>query len=110
MTLHEPDAPRKPRPDKGPRRFWLYAPYVVVLVAAIGWSAAWVWIRSEVAGRMDATAQRLREAGLTMDWKARRIDGYPFRVDVTLDDVRLAEPSGWALAASQIKAEAYAYK
>jgi len=103
-TLHDPGAPRKP-----PRRFWLYAPYVVLLIVVGGWSLAWVFIRAEVAGRMDATAARLREAGFTMDWKARRIDGYPFRVDVTLDGVRLAEPSGWALAAPQIKAETYAY-
>ncbi len=104
MTLHDPDPTRKP-----PRRFWLYAPYVVLLVAIVGWSAAWIFVQSELAGRMDATARRLRDAGFTMDWKARRIEGYPFRIDVTLDGVRLAEPSGWALAAAQIKAEAYAY-
>ncbi len=105
MTLPDQTPARKQ-----PRRFWLYAPYVVLLIAIVGWSLAWLWIRSEVAGRMDATASRLREAGFAMDWKARRIDGYPFRIDVTVDGVRLAEPSGWALAAPQIKAEAYAYK
>lgn len=105
MTLHDQNPPRKP-----PRKVWLFAPYVVLLVAAIAWSAAWLWIRSEIAGRMDAAARRLSDAGYTMDWKARRIDGYPFRVDVTLDGVRLAEPSGWALAAPQLKAEAYAYR
>lgn len=105
MTLPDQTQPRKP-----PRRFWLYAPYVVLLIAIAGWSLAWVWIRGEIAGRMDAAASRLREAGFTVDWKARRIDGYPFRVDVTLDGLRLAEPSGWALTAPRIKAEAYAYK
>jgi len=105
MTLHDQNPPRKPA-----RRFWLYAPYVVLLVAIVGWSLAWVWIRSEIAGRMDATASRLREAGFVMDWTSRRIDGYPFRIDVTLDGLRLAEPSGWALAAPRIKAEAYAYE
>ena len=95
---------------KRPRRFWLYAPYVVLLIAIVGWSLAWLWIRTEIGHRMDATASRLREAGFVMDWKARRIDGYPFRIDVTLDGVRLAEPSGWALAATRIKAETYAYK
>jgi len=105
MSLHDPDPPRKP-----PRRVWLYAPYVVLAVGVVGWSLAWLWIRSEVAGRMDAAAERLREAGFKMDWKARRIGGYPFRIDVDLDGVRLAEPSGWALAAPRIKSEAYAYQ
>ncbi|HEX4179893.1 MAG TPA: DUF2125 domain-containing protein [Caulobacteraceae bacterium] len=103
--MPDPDAPRKP-----PNRFWLFAPYVALLIAAVGWSVAWVWIRSEVAGRMDAAATRLREAGYAIDWSRRRIDGYPFRIDVTVDDPRLAERSGWALTAPQIRAEAYAYR
>ena len=110
MSLHDPEPPRKPPADKRVRRFWLYAPYVVLLIAIMGWSLAWLWIRAEVAGRMDAAAAHLREAGFTMDWKARRIGGYPFRIDVTIDELRMAEPSGWALAAPQIKAEAYAYE
>ena len=110
MTLPDPDPPGKPAKSASRIRFWLFAPYVVLLVVIIGWSLAWVWIRSEVAGRMDQTASRLQGAGWTMEWKTRRIDGYPFRIDVTLDGVRLAEPSGWALAADQIKAEAYAYE
>jgi hypothetical protein len=105
MTLHDPNLPRKRL-----SRFWLYAPYVVVLIAAIGWSLVWLWLRAEIAHRMDATATRLREAGYTVDWTARRIDGYPFRIDVTLEQTRLAEPSGWALAAAEIRAEAYAYE
>jgi hypothetical protein len=103
MTLHDLPSPRKPR------RFWLYAPYVVVLIAAGFWTLAWIGIRIQIEQEMDRTAQRLRDAGYVMDWKARRIDGYPFRVDVTLDQPRIAEPSGWALAAPQLKAEAYSY-
>jgi hypothetical protein len=105
MTLPDPNAPRKPV-----RRFWLFAPYVVVVALAIAWSFVWLAVRTEVAGRMDAAAEHLRMAGYTIDWKARRIGGYPFRIDVTLDGLTLAERSGWTLAAPQIKAEAYAYR
>jgi hypothetical protein len=103
-TLHD-----APLPRKRPNRFWLYAPYVVVLAVAGLWSLAWIGIRVEVEEAMDKTAARLRDAGYVMEWKDRRIDGYPFRVDVTLDQPRIAEPSGWGLAAPQIKAEAYVY-
>jgi hypothetical protein len=92
------------------RRVWLYLPYGVLAVAAIAWSLAWLAIRAEVAARMDAAAERLRLAGYTVDWKTRRIDGYPFRIDVTLDGLRLAERSGWALTAPQVRTEAYAYR
>jgi hypothetical protein len=105
MTLHEPETSRK-----RPRRFWLYAPYAVLLVAAVLWSLAWFWIRGQAAARMDAGAERLRLAGYTVEWSARRIDGFPFRVDLTLDGLRLGEASGWTLSAPQIRAEAYAYR
>jgi hypothetical protein len=105
LTLPAPVALRKP-----PRRFWLFAPYVALLIAAIGWSLAWVWIRSEVASRMDTAAERLREAGYTVEWSARRIGGYPFRINVAVDNLRLGERSGWGLTAPQIRAETYAYE
>jgi hypothetical protein len=108
MTLPDPIAARKP-PTGRVSRFWLYAPYVALLVVATGWSVAWFVIRAEVAARMDAAARSARDAGYTLDWKARRIDGYPFRIEVTLDGIHVGEPSGWALSADQIKAETYAY-
>ena len=101
-TLHDP--------GKRPNRFWLYAPYVVVLIAAVLWSLFWLGIRVEVEQAMDKTAARMRDAGYVMEWKDRRIDGYPFRIDVTLDQPRFAEPSGWGLSAPQLKAETYAYQ
>ena len=103
--MPDPDAPRKPL-----SRFWLFAPYVVLLIAIVGWSLAWVWIRAEVAGRMDAAAARLRGEGYTIEWSRRTISGYPFRVEMVLDGLHLGERSGWALAAPQIRAETYAYR
>jgi hypothetical protein len=103
--LPEPETARK-----RPRRFWLYAPYAVVLAGAVLWSLAWIWLRGEVAGRMDASAERLRLAGYTVDWSARRISGYPFRMEVVFDGLTLAERSGWRLNAPQVRAEAYAYE
>jgi hypothetical protein len=104
MTLHEPETA-----GKRPRRFWLYAPYVVLLIGAVAWGLGWFWIRGQVAARMDAAAERLRLAGYTIEWTARRIGGFPFRVDVTLEGLRMGEASGWALATPEVRAEAYAY-
>ena len=47
--MPEPDAPRKP-----PKRFWLYAPYVLLAVAAVGWSGWWVYGRGRIAAGLDA--------------------------------------------------------
>ena len=106
--MPDQDAARKPA-RKPISRLWLFGPYVALLIAMIGWSLFWVWARAEVAGRMDAAAERARLAGYTMDWAGRKIGGYPFRIAVTLDGLRLGEPSGWALSAPEVKAETYAY-
>jgi len=104
MSMPDTPAPRKP-----PRRFWLYAPYAVAVVAAVAWSGLWWMLSVQTAQRMDDEAAVLRARGWSVAWGGRRIDGYPFRIDVVLNDPRLAEPSGWAVAAPQLKGEAFAY-
>ena len=78
--MPEPDAPRKP-----PKRFWLYAPYVLLAVAAVGWSGWWVYGRGRIAAGLDAAAASAQAAGGELSWRTRRIGGYPFRFDVTLE-------------------------
>jgi hypothetical protein len=48
----------------------------------------------------------LRQSGYEIGWKERRIDGYPFRLNVTLTDARIREPSGWALEAPKLEGQA----
>ena len=104
MTMPDPDSPRKP-----PRRFWLFAPYVVLLVAAAVWSGVWLAARASLIGRLDAAAERLRGEGYVATWKSRAVGGYPFRLDVVIQEARLVEPSGWGLSAPRLEAQAYAY-
>lgn len=101
MSLPDPTPPRKFR------RLGLYLPFVVLALAVAAWSAAWVWARGQAQSRMDAAAAGLARAGYQLTWKDRVVGGYPFRMDVTLTDVRLHEPSGWALEAPRIEGEAY---
>jgi hypothetical protein len=104
MTLPDLPAGRKP-----PRRLWLFGPYVVLVVAAILWSGAWLWIRGQVAARLDAAAAHSALNGPSLAWDHRRIGGYPFRIEVVLDNARASEASGWGLQAPQVRAETYAY-
>jgi hypothetical protein len=92
-----------------PRRFWLFAPYVALAVVAAGWSLAWLAMTGEGQRRMDGAAASLRAAGWTVAWSHRQVGGYPFRLDVDLEDVRLADPSGWAVSLPSLKTEAFAF-
>jgi len=103
MTLPDPPPPRKVR------RRGLYAPYVLALVLAAGWCGAWFWIRGEAERRMAAARDQLAASGYTLAWQSRRIDGFPFRLDLHLTGVKVGEPSGWAVSLPRLEAEAYAY-
>lgn len=104
MTMPDPSRPRKP-----PSRFWLFAPYVALLIAIAVWSGVWLGARASLIGRLDAAAERLRGEGYVVAWKSRAVGGYPFRLDMTLEQARFVEPSGWGLAAPKLEAQAYAY-
>ena len=103
MSLPDPPAARKPS------RFWLFAPFVLTLAAAAAWSALWVAEQHQVEGRLDAAAQAAAGAGYRLSWNSRSVSGYPFRLHATLTNASLTEPSGWALHAPRIEAQAYAY-
>jgi hypothetical protein len=101
MSVPDPAAPRKLS------RLGLYAPFAIAVALAIAWSAAWLWARGQAQSRMDQAVADLSRAGYQIGWKERQIGGYPFRLDVTLTDARLREPSGWGLEAPRLEAEAY---
>ena len=103
--MPDQDAPRKP-----PRRIWLVAPYILLGLAIMGWSAGWMVLRGQMEQRMDQAAADLRKAGFEVAWKERKVAGYPFRFYVTLTEARLREPSGWALDMPVLKAEASALR
>ncbi|CAN7616108.1 DUF2125 domain-containing protein [Phenylobacterium sp. LjRoot225] len=103
MSLHDPGVARKPR------RLGLYLPFVLLLVAAVAWSVFWLWARGQVQGRMEAAVADFSRAGYQLSWSRRTIGGFPFRMDVTLSDARVQEPSGWSLQAPVLEGEAFLY-
>jgi hypothetical protein len=64
---------------------------------------------SQTQSRLDAGAAALRRAGWSVAWDSRHVGGYPFRLDVDVANLRLADPSGWAVALPALKSEAFAF-
>ena len=104
MTLPDRSPPRKSR------RLGLVLPWLALALLAGGWSLAWFKLRAEAVSRMDAAAVELRAQGYPVEWKTRTVTGYPFRLDITLTDARIGEPSGWAMALPTLKGEAWIYR
>jgi len=63
-------------------RFWLYTPFVLLLLVAIAWSAAWFAIRSRAGEALDGWLAAEARAGRQWTCQDRTIGGYPFRIEV----------------------------
>lgn len=88
----------------------LYAPFIVVLVALAAWTGWWFYLTRQIETRLDAQAETLRRAGWTVDYVKDGITGWPFRAHLRLKHVEVVAPSGHAVAAPALSAEANAYQ
>lgn len=100
-VLSEPEPPRKPR------RFWLYAPFVLILLMLAGYGGFWLFMRQSLATALDARGEALARAGYLVALDGRRIDGFPFRMRIAYAGARIVAPSGWSIEAPGLSGEAY---
>jgi hypothetical protein len=104
--MPDPSAPPQP---KRPRRFWLFAPYVALLIAILIWSVFW-WVESgRLQRRVEGEAKALQAQGSVAQWSSIKVDGYPFRLRVVLIGPKFADSAGWGLSATRLEAQALAY-
>ena len=101
--------PSQARQAKRPRRFWLWAPYVLALIALIAWSGVWWSQRLALERALNDQAARWRKQGYAVSWAARTVDGWPFRLHLTLTGFKASEPSGWSVAAPTVEAVGLPY-
>jgi hypothetical protein len=91
------------------RRFGLYAPFAIVAIALIAWTAVWFHLKAEVSRRLDAAARQTRANGGVLTWSSVAVSGWPFRLDVDLRGLSWGAPKGWNVDAPRITAEASAF-
>lgn len=75
-------------------RFWLYAPFVLLILAAAGWSGFWFYVQGQVTGTLDSALAREAQAGRTWTCADRSVAGYPFRIEVRCSSLTLTS-SRW---------------
>jgi hypothetical protein len=77
-------------PARRTSRFWLYAPFVLLAILAIAWSAFWFHVRGRVAEAVDAALLREADQGRSWTCTDRQISGFPFRVELRCSSLALA--------------------
>ncbi len=94
----------------GPRRrLPFFVPYLVILLALVGYGVFWLAVREMLQARLAREADKLRGAGYSVTTQGQRVDGFPFRLRLHYDRVRLVGPSGWGVAAPALDAQALIY-
>ena len=94
-------------PTRKPRRLGLWLPWAFAVFAALAWCSAWFVAREKVATGLDTLRANAVSAGWSVGWSRAQVTGFPFRLDVDLENAHARTPSGWGLAAPELKAEAF---
>jgi hypothetical protein len=101
MTSEMTLAPRR-------RLLWrLFIMPVLLVVAAIGWSAFWFYAASQVDAKADAWRAQEAKSGRVYDCAKRSVAGFPFRLEVRCSNASVAlisQTAGQAAAQTPITA------
>src|SRR5882757_5609338 len=93
-----------------PRRrpLWrLFIMPVLLLIAALAWSAFWFYAASQVDSKADAWRAQEAKSGRVYDCARRSVAGFPFRLEVRCDGVSVAllsQTAGQAAAQTPVTA------
>lgn len=71
-------------------RFWLYAPFALVLVLAAWVMTHWYLSASALEKKLAAAKGRPVVPGITLDWSSVTVGGFPFRVDADFTGLKIA--------------------
>ena len=94
-------------PARQPRRWGLYGPFILLALGMLVWSGYWVSVRRTTLQVFERAVTDLRAGGTQVQWRGQRLDGFPFRLTLTLTDLQVTAPDGWSLASPRLEAEAY---
>ncbi len=107
---HDPNRGDTPQPRRRTSRFWLFAPYVLLVTLIVVWSAAWFFVRERVDGEIEA--RLVREANLGRNWDCadRNIGGYPFRIEISCASLIFTRGDGATFSLGPTRAVAQVYQ
>lgn len=79
-----------PPSARRPSRFWLYAPFAMLGVVLVAWSALWFYAQTQVAAAIDGLIANEGARGRSWACGQRSIAGFPFRMEVSCADPTFA--------------------
>ena len=87
----------------------LIIPFAIVLVGLALWTGWWFVLTQQIEQKLEGRIARLEQSGWTVKHAGVSTTGWPLRARVAMKHVDVVAPSGHAVAAPEIVAEANAY-
>ena len=91
------------------KRSGLFAPIGLFIVALIAWSIWWFVLAGQVRSQLDQRVEAMRAGGWDVTYTGLGTSGWPFRVRLGAENVSITAPSGLAVSAPDLAAEANAW-
>lgn len=91
------------------KRSGLFAPIGLFLIVLVLWSVWWFVLAGQVRNQLDARIASLKGQGWDVAYTGMGVSGWPFRVRVGAQSVTVTAPSGLAVSAPELAAEANAW-
>ncbi len=107
MPAADPSNAPHLRPIGAPRWRSLLTPYLVIAALLAAYAVFWVYARAKLETELDRRVQSLRTEGYDILLSGRRIDGFPFRLRLSFNTLRIVAPSGWGVQIPRFEAQAY---
>lgn len=98
--------------DAGPKRnlkVRYIAMLVMVCVAIVGWSGAWLYLRSILEGQIEAELSAMNRSGNRIECSDLSIAGYPFRFEVRCTGLKATDQAGTTVSMDELRAIALVY-
>ena len=90
-------------------RFWLFAPFAMLALLALAWSAAWFFIRNRATEALDGWFAAQAATGRQWTCPQRSVGGYPFRIEIMCRTLAVQQPD-LTLSLGRVHAVAQVYQ
>ncbi|MCC5978563.1 MAG: DUF2125 domain-containing protein [Salinarimonas sp.] len=91
-------------------RFWLFAPYVLLVTVIVVWSVGWFFVRDRVDSEIEIRLAREADLGRNWDCADRRVGGFPFRIDISCASLIFTRADGATFSLGPTRALAQVYQ
>ena len=87
----------------------LIIPFAIVAVALAGWTGWWFFLTQQIEQRLEGKIAGLQQSGWTIKHGGVSTTGWPMHARVTIKHLDVVAPSGHAVEAPEMVAQANAY-